>query len=94
MYILLVLLQIDRNRVWRKQCWILKTKVKNNEYGESNQYRNWKDYHNDNATDYDWNVGGGRKRNAFIQANNSIYGIDPNKHGFKTYYYGVGTLRK
>lgn len=49
---------------------------------------------NNSATDYDWNVGGGTKRDAFIRANNYIYEIDPNKHGFKTYYYGIGTLRK
>lgn len=49
---------------------------------------------NNSATDYDWNVGGGTKRDAFIRANNLIFGINPNKHGFKTYYYGVGTLRK
>ena len=49
---------------------------------------------NDPATDYDWNVGGGPKRNTFIRVNNWLTGIDPNKHGFKTYYYGVGKLRK
>ena len=49
---------------------------------------------NDNATDYDWNVGGGVKRNTFIQINNTAFGIHPQIHGFKTYYYGIGTLRK
>ena len=47
-----------------------------------------------NATDYDWNVGGGIKRNAFIHINNILLKINPQIHGFKTYYYGVGTLRK
>ena len=49
---------------------------------------------NDSATDYDWNVGGGIKRDAFIRANNFIFGINPNIHGFKTFYYGIGTLRR
>ena len=49
---------------------------------------------NDSATDYDWNVGGGWKRNTFIQTNNTIFGINPKIHGFKAYYYGTGTLRK
>lgn len=49
---------------------------------------------NDIATDYDWNVGGGSKRNTFIQINNTIFGINPEIHGFKVFYYGVGTLRK
>jgi len=49
---------------------------------------------NNSATDYDWNVGGGSKRNAFIRTNNALLGINPNIHGFKTFYYGVGTLRK
>lgn len=49
---------------------------------------------NDSATDYDWNIGGGTKRDAFIRTNNFLFGIDPKIHGFKTYYYGVGTLRR
>ncbi len=49
---------------------------------------------NNSATDYDWNVGGGAKRNIFIRANNVVFGINPNKHGFKTYYYGLGTLKR
>ena len=49
---------------------------------------------NNNAADYDWNTGGGIKRNAFIQLNNTVFGIDPKAHGFKTFYYGIGTLRK
>ena len=49
---------------------------------------------NDSATDYDWNLGGSFMRNTFIINNNRLTGIDPHKHGFKVYYYGVGTLRK
>uniref|UniRef100_A0AB33JHG5 Uncharacterized protein n=1 Tax=Prevotella sp. GTC17262 TaxID=3236797 RepID=A0AB33JHG5_9BACT len=49
---------------------------------------------NDSATDYDWNAGGGAKRNIFIKINNKLTEIDPQKHGFKTYYYGVGKLRR
>lgn len=49
---------------------------------------------NNSATDYDWNVGGGIKRDLFIRANNGVFNINPQIHGFKTYYYGVGTLRK
>lgn len=41
-----------------------------------------------------WNVGGGSKRNAFIQANNALFGINPNIHGFKVLYYRVGKLRR
>ena len=49
---------------------------------------------NNSATDYDWNVGGGSKRNAFIRTNNTLFGINPKIHGFKTFYYGVGKLRR
>jgi RHS repeat-associated protein len=49
---------------------------------------------NNSATDYDWNTGGSRKRDLFIKANNALAGINPQVHGFKTYYYGVGKLRK
>lgn len=49
---------------------------------------------NDEATDYDWNEGGGKTRNTFIRANNSILGINPKVHGFKVYYYGLGKLRR
>ena len=49
---------------------------------------------NNSATDYDWNVGGGSKRNAFIRINNTLFGINPKIHGFKTFYYGVGKLRR
>ena len=49
---------------------------------------------NNNATDCDWNVGGGIRRDLFIRANNGVFNINPKVHGFKTSYYGVGTLRK
>ena len=49
---------------------------------------------NNNATDYDWNVGGGIRRDLFIRTNNRVFNINPKVHGFKTFYYGVGTLRK
>ena len=49
---------------------------------------------NDEATDYDWNEGGGAKRNFFIKLNNNLFKIDPSIHGFKTYYYGTGRLNK
>lgn len=48
---------------------------------------------NDKATDYDWNEGGGFCRNTCIKIHNKIYKIDPKKHGFKAYYYGIGRLR-
>jgi len=49
---------------------------------------------NNNKTDYDWNYGGNIIRNLAILLNNCIFNIDPQKHGFKTYYYGKGKLRK
>lgn len=49
---------------------------------------------NNNATDYDWNTGGSKKRDTFIRINNTLTGISPQIHGFKTYYYGTGRLRK
>lgn len=49
---------------------------------------------NDDATYYDWNVGGDRKRDWFIRTNNALFGLSPLIHGFKTYYYGLGYLRK
>ena len=49
---------------------------------------------NNDAADYDWNLGGGRKRDFCIRMNNIVFNINPQTHGFKTYYYGVGTLRK
>jgi RHS repeat-associated protein len=48
---------------------------------------------NDDATDYDWNRGGGFVRDNFIKAERARTGIN-DSHGFKAYYYGVGTLRK
>ena len=30
----------------------------------------------------------------FLRINNTIFGINPQIHGFKTFYYGIGTLRK
>ncbi|MBR0333607.1 MAG: RHS repeat-associated core domain-containing protein [Bacteroidales bacterium] len=49
---------------------------------------------NDDATNYDWNEGGGGFRELFIKVNNFVYGINPQMHGFQTYYYGVGILRQ
>ena len=49
---------------------------------------------NDKSTDYDWNRGGNSKRDWFVKVNNSILGIDPAIHGFKTYYYGFGILNQ
>ena len=48
---------------------------------------------NNNATDYDWNGGGSFIRNAAIQLELIRSGLS-NIHGFKTYYYGIGRLRK
>ena len=48
---------------------------------------------NNEATDYDWNLGGGFKRNLFLKANNIFFNLKPNKHGFKTFYYGTGHLK-
>ena len=48
---------------------------------------------NDNATDYDWNRGGGAVRDAAIRLERARTGIN-DTHGFKTFYYGKGTLRK
>ena len=47
---------------------------------------------NNSATDYDWNGGGGAVRNTFIQAERKRTGLN-DSHGFKTFYYGIGTLR-
>lgn len=46
---------------------------------------------NNNATDYDWNTGGGALRNSLIKAERARAGLN-DTHGFKTYYYGKGTL--
>ncbi len=48
---------------------------------------------NDNATDYDWNTDGGMIRNTLIQIERKLNNLN-DTHGFKTFYYGVGTLRK
>jgi len=48
---------------------------------------------NDDATDYDWNTGGGTLRNNLIWAEKIRVGL-PDNAGFKAYYYGKGTLRK
>ena len=48
---------------------------------------------NDNATDYDWNRGGGKVRDAAIHLERARTGIN-DTHGFKTFYYGTGVLRK
>ena len=49
---------------------------------------------NDEATIYDWDEGGGRKRDIAIKINNAIARINPQIHGFRTFYYGIGTLNK
>lgn len=48
---------------------------------------------NSTGTDYDWNRGGGFVRDAAIRIERSRTGIN-DTHGFKTFYYGKGTLRK
>jgi RHS repeat-associated protein len=47
---------------------------------------------NDEATDYDWNRGGGVTRSAFIDAERRRTGLN-DTHGFRTFYYGQGRLR-
>lgn len=46
---------------------------------------------NDEATDYDWNTGGGYIRNKLIMDERKAQGLN-DTHGFKTSYYGIGTL--
>ncbi len=46
---------------------------------------------NDDATDYDWNTGGGFLRDRLIKAERFLNGLD-DRHGFKVYYYGQGKL--
>ena len=46
---------------------------------------------NDEATDYDWNLGGSFKRKAAIRAERLRAGLN-DTHGFKTFYYGLGRL--
>lgn len=46
---------------------------------------------NDDATTYDWNRGGGAVRTKLIDNERKKYGLN-DTHGFKIYYYGLGTL--
>ena len=48
---------------------------------------------NDDATDYDWNLGGGKMRNNLIELELFRNDLD-STHGFKTYYYGTGKLKR
>jgi hypothetical protein len=48
---------------------------------------------NDDATDYDWNLGGGLKRDSFIRAERLRAGLN-DSHGFKAVYYGTGKLKE
>lgn len=48
---------------------------------------------NDAATDYDWNQGGSLKRQAFINTERVLKGLD-DSHGFNVFYYGFGTLNQ
>jgi RHS repeat-associated protein len=48
---------------------------------------------NDEATDYDWNGGGGTVRANFIRAERARADLN-DSHGFRAFYYGVGTLRE
>ncbi len=48
---------------------------------------------NNSATDYDWNLGGGAKRDLFIRAERRRAGLN-DTHGFKIFYYGIGRLKK
>ena len=45
------------------------------------------------ATDYDWNTGGTGLRNILIRAERARAGLN-DTHGFRTFYYGTGTLNK
>ena len=47
---------------------------------------------NNSATDYDWNAGGGFKRNVLIKCERASNGLSDN-HGFKTFYYGTGRVK-
>jgi hypothetical protein len=46
---------------------------------------------NNDATDYDWNRGGGPIRDNLIKMERGRAGLN-DTHGFKTFYYGIGTL--
>ncbi|MDG1146297.1 MAG: RHS repeat-associated core domain-containing protein [Flavobacteriales bacterium] len=48
---------------------------------------------NNAATDYDWNTGGSSLRSTLINAERSRTGLN-DTHGFRTFYYGKGTLNK
>ena len=48
---------------------------------------------NDNATDYDWNKGGGLWRSFLINFERGRTGLN-DSHGFKTLYYAVGHLKE
>ena len=48
---------------------------------------------NNEATDYDWNTGGGKLRSFFINLERIRTGLN-DTHGFKTFYYGIGKLHK
>jgi hypothetical protein len=47
--------------------------------------------YNDEATDYNWNRGGGFARDTAIRLERLRAGLD-DTHGFKVYYYGIGHL--
>jgi RHS repeat-associated protein len=46
---------------------------------------------NDDATDYDWNLGGSFKRRAAIRTERFLEGLN-DTHGFRAFYYGLGRL--
>lgn len=46
---------------------------------------------NNSAADYDWNRGGGPMRDTLIRGERARTGLN-DSHGFKTYYYGKGSL--
>lgn len=48
----------------------------------------------DCGTEYDWNGGGSGKRRTCIFINNTLFGINPTKHGFNVFYYGIGKIKK
>ena len=47
---------------------------------------------NDEATDFDWNKGGGFFRASLILLERIRAGVS-DTHGFKTFYYGVGSVK-
>lgn len=48
---------------------------------------------NNDATDYDWNRGGSLVRSSLINIERVRASVD-DTHGFKTFYYGIGHLRR